>query len=578
MNRLRNLLWLAVALIAGIQPLYGQDERILAYHSDIEIQGDGSMTVSEQITVRSQQRNIRRGIYRDFPTRYRDRLGNRVIVDFEVIEVLRDGQPEPWFTEGRPNGVRVNTGNDDLLPGPGDYTFTIRYRTNHQLGFFDTHDELYWNVTGLGWDFVIDSASASVELPQAVSGDQMTLHHYTGPAGSRTSHAQAEVRAPGVVRFFTDQPLAPGEGLTIAVEFPKGLVEAPTTIDQLGRFLRNNRGMLVLLLGGLGILVFYVRAWLTKGRGPAPGVIIARYDPPQGYSPGGLRYVWKEHYDHGCFTADLVALAVGGKVAIKHETKFLGERWTLRKIGQRQTGELTPSQAALLDKLFEKDSSVELKSANAERIQAAMAGHTKALHKRFKGTYLNPNARTLVIGCIASLLLCGLAFVLAGGPSAALVITSIVIMLINMVFIGLMPAPTERGRRLLDHVEGLKLYLSVAEKQDLARLQRPDAAEPSLTPERFEYLLPFALALEVEEAWTDKFTAAVGQAMAERTRSSLAWYTGSGAAIGSLSGMSQSLGKSLSSNISSAASPPGSSSGGGGFSGGGGGGGGGGGR
>jgi uncharacterized membrane protein YgcG len=575
---LRILLWMSVTLAAGVQLAYAQDERILDYHSDIEIHADGSMTVSEQIKVRSAQQNIRRGIYRDFPTRYRDRMGNRVVVDFEVIEVLRDGQAEPWFTEDRPNGVRVNTGNDDLLPGSGEYAFTIRYRTNRQLGFFDDHDELYWNVTGLGWDFVIDRASARVQLPQAVPDHQLTLHHFTGPAGSTSSHARAEVRAPGVIHFATGQPLAPGEGLTIAVEFPKGLVQAPTARQRAGWFLRDNRGMLVLLIGGLGILAFYLREWLTKGRGPKAGVIIARYEPPQGYSPGALRNLWKEHYDHGCFTADLVALAVHGKVAIDHEKKFLGERWTLRQTGQRGTGELPPSQAALLDKLFEKGSTLELKSANAARVQAAMASHTKALSKRLKGVYLNPNAMTLVIGCVASLLLCGLAFVIAGGPSAALVITSIMIMLVNMVFIGLMPAPTERGRRLLDHVEGLKLYLSVAEQQDLARLQRPDADEPSLTPERFEQLLPFALALEVEEAWTDKFTAAVGQAMAERTRSSLAWYGGSGAAIGSLSGMSQSLSKSLSSNISSAASPPGSSAGGGGSSGGGGGGGGGGGR
>ncbi|MFP4277815.1 MAG: DUF2207 domain-containing protein [Wenzhouxiangella sp.] len=578
MKLARALGWIGWVLIAGFQPAQAQDERILDYHSDIEIHANGAMTVSERITVRSAQRNIRRGIYRDFPTRYRDRLGNRVIVDFDVVEVLRDGRPEPWFTETRPNGVRVNTGNDDLLPGAGEYTFTIRYRTNRQLGFFDDHDELYWNVTGLGWDFVIDRASARVQLPQAVPGDQLILHHYTGPAGSTSSHARAEVRAPGVVRFATDQPLAPGEGLTIAVEFPKGLVEAPTANERMGWFLRDNRGMLVLLVGGLGILLFYLREWQSKGRGPEAGVIIARYEPPQGYSPAGLRYLWKERYDQGCFTADLVALAVHGKVAIEHEKQFFGASWTLRQTSQRASGELPPSQAALLDKLFEKGPSLELKSANAARIQAAMASHSKALDQRFKGAYLNPNARTLVIGVVASLLLCVLAFVVAGGPSAALVITAIVIMLINMIFIGLMPAPTERGRRLLDHVEGLKLYLTVAEQQDLARLQRPDAEEPSLTPKRFEALLPFALALEVEEAWADKFTAAVGQAMAERTRSSLAWYTGSGAAVGSLGAMTQSLGKSLSANISSAASPPGSSGGGGGSSGGGGGGGGGGGR
>src|SRR5690606_22836753 len=93
-------------------------ERILSFHSDIQLLASGELEVTETIRVRAEGKNIRRGIYRDFPTRYRDRLGNRVVVDFEPLGVERDGEPEPWFTENLPNGVRVNTGNDDFLPTP----------------------------------------------------------------------------------------------------------------------------------------------------------------------------------------------------------------------------------------------------------------------------------------------------------------------------------------------------------------------------------------------------------------------------------------------------------------------------
>ena len=47
------------------------DERILAYHSDIDVHADASMTVTETIRVRAEGNNIRRGIYRDFPTHLR---------------------------------------------------------------------------------------------------------------------------------------------------------------------------------------------------------------------------------------------------------------------------------------------------------------------------------------------------------------------------------------------------------------------------------------------------------------------------------------------------------------------------
>src|SRR5262245_56766536 len=75
------------------------EERISNYTIDVAIRPDGSLDVTEQITVHAEGSSIRRGIYRDFPTRYRDRFGNRVVVDLEVLAVLRNGAAEPWFTE-----------------------------------------------------------------------------------------------------------------------------------------------------------------------------------------------------------------------------------------------------------------------------------------------------------------------------------------------------------------------------------------------------------------------------------------------------------------------------------------------
>ena len=53
------------------------DERILDFHSDIDIAADGSMSVAETIKVNAEGDRIRRGIYRDFPTNYRDQYGHR---------------------------------------------------------------------------------------------------------------------------------------------------------------------------------------------------------------------------------------------------------------------------------------------------------------------------------------------------------------------------------------------------------------------------------------------------------------------------------------------------------------------
>jgi hypothetical protein len=156
-------------------------ERILSFHSDIAVHHDASMTVRETIRVMSEGQEIRHGIYRDFPTHYKDFLGNRYIVGFAVMKVLRDGTPEPYHIDHISNGERIYIGDKDTLLSPGEYTYTLEYTTTRQLGFFKDYDELYWNVTGNGWRFKIERASTSVVLPGEASRHVISTAAYTGP-------------------------------------------------------------------------------------------------------------------------------------------------------------------------------------------------------------------------------------------------------------------------------------------------------------------------------------------------------------------------------------------------------------
>ena len=149
-----------LALLAGATAASAQSERILNFKSFIKVHPDASMTVTEDITVQATGQEIKRGIIRDFPTTYRDRLGNTVTVGFKVEEVLRDGRTEPYHTQSVSNGVKICIGQKDVFLQAGVYTYTIRYRVDRELGFFKDFDELYWNVTGNGWTFAIDRAEA----------------------------------------------------------------------------------------------------------------------------------------------------------------------------------------------------------------------------------------------------------------------------------------------------------------------------------------------------------------------------------------------------------------------------------
>jgi hypothetical protein len=236
------------------------DERIRAYDIAVEVRTDGSLDVTERISVRAEGSRIRRGIYRDFPTRYEDRFGNRVVAGFELLDVRRNGQPEPHFTESVANGIRINTG----------YTFTLRYRTTRQLGFFADHDELYWNAIGTGWIFPIDQGQVTVRLPKPVPVADLRAEGYTGPQGAKDQAYRADLPEPGVARWRLTSGLSPNEGLTIVLGFPKGMVPEPGLGQRLWWLLADNRAVLVALAGFAGLLAFCVWRWRQVGRDHPP--------------------------------------------------------------------------------------------------------------------------------------------------------------------------------------------------------------------------------------------------------------------------------------------------------------------
>ncbi|MEX0976827.1 MAG: DUF2207 domain-containing protein [Woeseia sp.] len=546
------------------------DERILAYHSDIMVRQDGSIEVTETIKVRAAGEQIRRGIYRDYPTRYTDRMGNDVQVDYEPISVLRDGMPEDFHSESRQNGIRTYFGSADRLLSPGDYTYTFRYDAGRMLGFFDAHDELYWNVTGLGWDFPIDTASAVVGFEFNTPADTIDVEAYTGGAGAQGSDFEALVDANGRARFSTTRPLGSRQGLTIVVGWPKGYVEEPGLASKIAWLVTDNANLLVALAGLLGLLAYYIPVWHRFGRDPAKGVIVTRYEPPRDLSPASLRYIRQMSYDDKTMTAAIINLAVKGYLRIDKS----GKQHTLHR--QDPSGNhaaLAAGEKTLLSALFHDGTDIVLDNKNHKVLGRARSLHRTSLKRDYANRYFRTNGAMNMPGILLAVVGSIVALNVGSGPTP-LVFGIIAVMLIMIVvFAILMKQPTGIGRKILDEMEGFKEFLQVAEKDEL-NLRNP----PEKTPALFESYLPFALALGVEQQWSERFARLLaGLRAPDGSPYHPAWYSGSWNGM-NLSSATSSLSSGLGSAISSSVSAPGSSSGGGGggSSGGGGGGGGGG--
>lgn len=640
-STIRFLLAACLSLFAALSA-QGQSERILDYHSDTTLEDDGSLQVTETITVISAGSKIRHGIFRDFPTNYRDPYNNRYVVGFEMLSAACDSAPERFRVEDRFNGKRIYLGNSNALVTPGRHVYSLTYNTNRQLGFYEDHDELFWNATGNGWDFPIDAASATVHLPGNIPTNKVTLSGFTGPQGSREAQLVSS-REGDAFQFTSQRALASHEGLSILLMWPKGYITQPSFSQNLEFFFRDNRGALLLASGLLVTLLYYLIAWSAVGRDPARGVIMALYEPPANLSPSAMRYLMRMGYDNKTFAAAILDMAVRGFLKITEESGAY--RLTLTGKDARF---LTPDEKQIASSLFEGRQEVLLQQTNHTLIKGAMIATQKWLKTAEEKTYFLTNSRYLIPAIFISLLVALAYFatlgfagtlgglfmalwltiwtvavsalvlgalaawreVLRGGNSAlvsggrALFLTlfalpflageamglffltkltslSFGIFLIatgvlHGVFVHLMKAPTFAGRRLMDQVEGFKMFLGSVDGDRINR-----AAAPQQTPEVFEKFLPYALALDVEQDWANKFSGILSAAGTAPGSSGSpytpSFYAGSSWNSFSGAGFASSFGSSLTSAISSSSAAPGSSGGGGsGGSGGGGGGGGGG--
>ena len=612
-------------------------ERIISYDSDITINEDGSMIVVETIKVYSLGDKIKRGIYRDFPTRYKDDYGNNIIIKFDVLEVLRDGVQENYHTENQNNGIRVYCGKSNYFLPQGEYAYTIKYKTDRQIGYFEKFDELYWNVTGNGWDFIIENVSATVTLPQTVSRDDIKLFGYTGQQGDQGKGYSTKIISSNKIYFQTTGILYPREGLTIVVQWPKGLVKQPTQTEKLLYFAEDNTQEIIGVAGIIILVLYYFLIWLRVGKDPKRGIIIPLFEPPDRMSPAAMRFISEMGYDNKTFTSVILSLAVKGYIRIDESD---GDYTLVSSSGIK---ELTKDESIVLDKLGLNSSgsrnSLNLKQKNHSILQSAIKSFKKSLQNSYEKVYFVTNRKYFFIGLGISILILAISvlggsgeqiFILiwisfwSAGVAALLfavfkawkgvltksngkvtaiggaifislfsipfvggeilgfyflsqVSSPLMILVIaltgftNIIFYHLLKAPTLLGRKIMDKIDGFKMYLGVAEKDEIYNMQSPDK-----TPELFETYLPYALALGVENHWAEKFSDILSGIKGDDYKP--LWYNGTSWSTLGATGFTNSLSGSFSSSISSSSTAPGSSSGGGGggSSGGGGGGGGGG--
>jgi len=574
-GRVLGALVLFLALLFAV-PAAAQ-EVINSFRSDITLRTDGSVDVTETITVTAQGYQIRRGIYRDIPTTLANPDGSRLRSDLDVLSVTRNGNAEPYALESLTTDIRrIRIGDADVFLANGRHTYVIRYTMTRMARFFDDHEELYWNATGNYWDFPIEAAVATITLPDGAVISNLAA--FTGPVGSTEQAAAIARTSAGTATFEAIRTLSPGEGMTIAAMFQKGILVPPTGAAAGANWLSDHRDSIFPLLAVLLVLGYNLLAWNAVGRDPQKGTIIPLFYPPEGYSPALVHFVHRMGWKNGgwtAFTAAIFNLGAKGLASIDNTGSKLQITATDKAPGQLPPGE------AVIHKYLRSKGTLVVDTANGAAINTKRGDFVRALESENRAVYFNNNGLYVFGGiALSALLLLGLvvfdilepfflvfAFMFGiivgvmvsviprfwsgslfgrvilliwlvifggnmlgafGGLATELnldtgLIAAASIVLINVVFAVLMRAPTVQGRKIMDQIDGFKMYLETAEKNRLNF-----EAAPKMTVSRFESILPYAIALGVEKPWSEHFESELERHAVEDASPGYhpAWYAG----------------------------------------------------
>ncbi|MBS7252530.1 DUF2207 domain-containing protein [Flavobacterium branchiicola] len=550
-------------------------ERILDFDVKIQIEKSGDIRVLENITIKAEGNAFKHGLLRTLPLNRKDKDGNNIDVKYTIDSIKKDGITEDYFTEEEQNVWKIYIGNKDVELESGVYKYQISYHVPFQIGYFDYYDELYWNVTGNGWDFPIDKVSCQFYLPSENNKFE-NLHCYSGPEGSTASNCISSLNDNKTVVSFSAVHLKENEGLTVAASFAKGIVDPPTFGQKSNSFYKQIKTNLWSAIFGIGMMFFFFFNWRKYGKDPVKKTIIPEFLPPFDWSPALVGYVYHRKLEDKIYMSSVINSAIKGAIKISSEIEsgiFVNSKKYEIEVLDKQAKSLSLEESDIISS-FSKKVKIKIEDTNYKIFEKAYSKWIEAVESQIKleEIYLN-NTRLKWVG-FAVLVIAGLAFELLSKSegyinfpfytgfvcalsgltywftrkvvgtgwlilrgilafflypmavglffmsipflNATQIIVIAFIVVIYIIYAVNLGKFTEKGAEVFNRLEGFKLYLEAAEKDRMNMLNPPE-----LTPLLFEKLLPYAIALGVEIKWGKQF-----EEILELAKYNPEWYHG----------------------------------------------------
>lgn len=601
------------------------DDFVADYYLSRDEDGTSRLRVVETLTAIFPDFDQNYGITRTIPYTNQDGKNLTMASDQNLeIRITHNGVPEkPYKIENGDGYFSVYLGSTNEFVH-GMQTYTLEYEFENVITDFDEDglawQELYWDTNGNDWQQTFNSLTARVHLVNSeivnnVNGDPSC---YVGAYGISGSERCQVLHSEDGFEFRA-YSLRNGENLTFDLTFDPGTFASAKL--KLDFRLVVTLIIEIIFAGAIIVYLFSARKKVTEKRKFYKNLFIKpEYTAPKNLSVAEMtkNYLHGSTISHGkFFTATLMEMAISGKVEIikdEEDKKRFGRKHDTWKIRLKTTN-FTPAEKDLLKVLnggiiepkIGEDIDILDRPATSGIVSANRDFFNQVLRNlRTAGLYevnTNPAKKKhfkpvdIIAGLAMAWLFVGLItimFLLESTPSYRIIIggsamaTFIILFWIAMFIIMIITAlsldpyfvHTKKGLEYSRYMDGLKLYIKMAESDRIKVLQSAKGADVSHQGivKIYEKLLPYAITLGFEKTWFEE----MGRYYEFNDVKSPNWYAAGVTAFNAhefsraLNSVSNSVTTSTTHSASSGSSSSHSGSGGRGFSGGGGGGGGGG--
>lgn len=471
---------------------------IYFFNSDIFLNKDGSLRIEENITVNFDD-GYYHGIYREIPLELKGNIGNYSL-GFRVLEVLMDGEKIPvkksTISYSGWQHLKLRIGDPEKTI-TGFHTYTIIYTVILGARYFNEHDELYWNITGNRWESKMDSVNFNVFFPEPVELSKDDIRIYHGSYGATETIQNYYLSSTSLSNSYSN--LLAGEGITIAIRFPKGYLNKPSLMTVIFLKIRNNLPWLLPII----IFFFLFNRWIKKGKDLPVGPVMTRYEPPSDIKPAEAGTLFDQKVDNADIVSILFDLAQKGYIKIEEieSTKILLFKSKDYKITLLKEPDNELPQ--YYKKFYEGLKTVGGKSFMMSDLQGSIYSTVSLVRTQIYSEtakkslfYSNPERVRMSYFVIGFLLFFFGIFSFAINPKLAfsLLLSGI----LSFIFGPAMPKRTPHGNKKLSEILGFREFLSRVEKDKLLRMLEE---KPFIF---FDYI-PYAISLGVLDRWAERF-------------------------------------------------------------------------